>query len=87
MYLLQAEEYNNDPLNIRMKVRAGIGISMLDAVTEIQTRFHEITLPLFIMHGTADRIVLLAGSDAIHTAVSSTDKTLEVMMIKAFLTH
>ena len=61
-----------------MAVRLGLGASMIEGVTEYRPRFHELVLPLFVMHGTADRLVPITASETVYRDAAGTDKTLEV---------
>lgn len=45
---------------------------------EIQQRMAEVTWPYLLMQGTADRLVLPAGSELFHSKTPSGDKTLNV---------
>jgi alpha-beta hydrolase superfamily lysophospholipase len=51
---------------------------MLLAMAQVQARAGEITLPLLIQHGGEDRLTALAGSEFLHAAAGSVDKTLRV---------
>src|SRR3990172_157047 len=54
--------YLNDPLVYHGKVRAGLGIELMNAMDIILRRIPEIRLPLLIMHGAADRLSNPRGS-------------------------
>lgn len=68
--------YRSDPLNYLGKVRARMGVQLLRAAGSIAAELPHITLPVLILHGTADRLADPAGSQMIYDHISSTDKTL-----------
>ena len=70
--------YRSDPLNYLGKVRARMGVQLLRAAGLIAQELPSITLPLLILHGTADRLADPDGSQMIYDGVSSTDKTLKL---------
>lgn len=69
--------YRSDPLNYLGKVRARMGAQLLRAARLIAAELPHITLPVLILHGTADRLTDPAGSQMIYDGVSSADKTLK----------
>jgi acylglycerol lipase len=69
--------YRSDPLNYLGKVRARTGAQLLRAARLIAAELPHITLPVLILHGTADRLTDPAGSQMIYDGVSSADKTLK----------
>ncbi len=73
----EVEAYRNDPL-VRTNVTARWGMEALRAVDRVRARAHEITLPLLVVHGGADRINSVEGSRELLRLVSSTDKGLKV---------
>ena len=70
--------YRSDPLNYLGKVRARMGVQMLRAAALIAQELPNITLPILILHGTADRLADPAGSQMIYDGVGSADKTLRL---------
>ena len=70
--------YAEDPLVYHEKYKAKWAVAFVDSVKEVRPRIREITLPLFIMHGTADRLVTPAASQFVYDNISSQDKTSEV---------
>jgi acylglycerol lipase len=68
--------YREDPLVYRGKVKARTGAEILATMTALPARLPRLSVPLLLMHGTADQICALAGSAMVHDAVSSPDKTL-----------
>jgi len=51
------ETFRNDPLVYRGKVKARLGAEELKAVIRLNKEGSQITLPVLIVHGTADRFV------------------------------
>ena len=70
--------YLNDPLVYHGKVRARLGIELMNAMDIILRRIPEIRLPLLIMHGAADRLSNPRGSEILYREASSADKTLKL---------
>lgn len=71
------EKYESDPLVYRGMWKVGMGIGLIESGLDIQKRASELTLPLLILHGEADKITPISGSRAIYAKASSTDKTLK----------
>lgn len=65
-----------DPLNHYGGTPARTGAELLAAMQLIRDRAHELTLPLWVFHGTADTLTDPAGSERLHTRAGSADKTL-----------
>ncbi len=70
--------YVRDPLVYQGKVRARIGVELMDAMVMIRRRVSEIRLPVLIMHGAADRLSDPEGSHFLHSGAGSADKTLKL---------
>ena len=70
--------YDEDPLVYRGGIPARTGAEMVLATKRIQSSMHTISLPLFIMHGTADRLSDAKGSELLYSKASSTDKSLKL---------
>ena len=75
---VQVDEYRNDPLIILEPVTAGMGVALMKATDDVQEKLKDLTLPLFIMHGSDDHLVPMAASELAYNNVSSADKILEV---------
>lgn len=71
---LVCREYRNDPLWCP-KVTPALAWLIVEAIERVQTRAEEIKTPLFVLHGTADRVVPIAGTRRIVPRFGSTDKT------------
>lgn len=65
-----------DPLNHYGGTPARTGAELLAAMQLIRDRAHELTLPLWVFHGTADTLTDPAGSERLHARAGSADKTL-----------
>jgi len=72
------EKYDSDPLNYRGGVPARTGGEMNRIIKFIKANMEKITLPILIMHGTADRLAAPQGSKDLYARVQSTDKTLKL---------
>ncbi len=72
------EAYEQDPLVYRGGILARTGAETNGAIKEIQARMEEVTLPLLIMHGTADRLTEVEGSKQLYTRAESKDKQLKL---------
>jgi acylglycerol lipase len=71
-------QYDTDSLVYRGGIPARSGAELFLATNLIQSQMESITLPLLILHGTADRLSNAEGSRLLHSKVSSTDKTLKL---------
>ena len=88
MLQLKTEDFSRDPIVVRaMKAdrRLEKEIQPLRVVSELvraterlSAEFPRLTLPLLILHGTADRVTRPAGSQFFHDTAGSTDKTLRL---------
>ncbi len=70
--------YNNDPLVFHGKITASISAGMLRAMLRVNEEASKITLPLFILQGSADRIVDPTGAKLLFDKVGSKDKTIKI---------
>ena len=70
--------YINDPLNYTGKLRARWGAELLKTMNKLQSTISELSLPILIMQGTADRISDPSSSKMLFDGVSSKDKTLKL---------
>src|SRR4051812_28265759 len=67
--------YRADPLNSTGKVRARTGTEMMLATAAMPARLRSLTMPLFVLHGGADRLVPPAASEMVPAHAASTDVT------------
>jgi acylglycerol lipase len=69
---------NSDPL-IAHEVQPAITVAALVRADErLKEEFPLITLPVLIMHGTADKATVCHGSEFFYETVGSKDKTLKL---------
>lgn len=72
------EALNNDPL-IKGEVQPAKTVAALVRANErLKREFPRITLPVFIMHGTADKATMPAGSQFFYDTAGSKEKTLKL---------
>ena len=72
------QKYDSDPLNYRGGVPARTGGEINRTVKFIQANMEKVTLPVLIMHGTADRLSDPQGSKDLYARAQSSDKTLKL---------
>ncbi len=73
------QAYLNDPLVVYPgKMTARLGAELMKAMQRVSADAWKITLPVFILQGSADRFVDPAGAQMLYDTVSSTDKTITV---------
>lgn len=70
--------YDNDPLNYRGGILARTGSEILKSTKTITAQSSNISLPILIMHGTADKLADVSGSKMLYKNISSKDKTLKL---------
>lgn len=68
------EKYMADPLVSKDKLSAGFLVAMTDTMQRCKDQAAKITIPLNIMHGSADVMTAPEGSQLLHDSVSSSDK-------------
>lgn len=66
--------YRADPLVYTGKLRVGTGIQLENAIDEVLPRLGEIRAPLWVGHGSLDRLTMPSGSLRLLQMVSSADK-------------
>jgi len=66
-----ANAYESDPLNYLGKVRAGTIVSMIDSGDAARAAAAEWRVPLFVVHGSDDRLCWVGASRAFVTAASA----------------
>ncbi len=70
--------YDNDPLVYRGKMRAGMLRAFVRALDRIGKGMDSISAPLLLLHGTADELTSVEGSELLYRRARSTDKTLRI---------
>ncbi|HEU4456711.1 MAG TPA: alpha/beta hydrolase, partial [Longimicrobium sp.] len=69
----------DDPLGVHREAQPASTVAALVRGTErLEREFPRITLPVLILHGTADRVTRPAGSQQFHDTAGSADKTLKL---------
>ena len=74
----EAAAYDKDPLNFHGKVPARTLGEIVRFVEALPAQLPRITLPILLMHGTADKLAGMSGSKMVHSTVRSKDKTLKL---------
>lgn len=72
------EAMNNDPLIANESQPAETAAEMLKAADRLTENFPKFTVPVLIIHGTADHVTQPAGSQRFYDLAGSTDKTLKL---------
>jgi len=72
------EAYVNDPLVFTGKVTARLGAEMIKTMQHVTEKAPEISLPIMIVQGSADRLVDPGGAQSLYDSVGSADKTIQV---------
>jgi alpha-beta hydrolase superfamily lysophospholipase len=72
------DAYVHDPLNYTGKLRARWGTELLKTMVRLQSKISELSLPILIMQGSADRISDPSSSTMLFDGVKSKDKTLKL---------
>lgn len=72
------DTYNADPLVFHGKMPARLSAEMLRVMSRVTAEAGKISLPLFILQGSEDKIVDPAGAPMLYQKASSKDKTLKV---------
>jgi acylglycerol lipase len=88
VYHLENENFSRDPAVVRAMnedpLIAGetqpieTAAEIVRADERLQSAFGRITLPLLILHGTADKVTSFAGSQTFYERAGSTDKTIKL---------
>lgn len=69
---------NADVLTARERQPAGTVAALVRANERLRSRCASLTLPLLIVHGTADRVALVSGSQFLYVTAGATDRTLKL---------
>ena len=72
------EAYNNDPLVYHGRVPAGLGRALLQVGETMPRRAPSLSAPLLVVHGSADRLIPVDGSQRLVGCVGSTDVELKI---------
>lgn len=74
----EVRRYNEDPLNSRGAIPARTVAELLDRIAWLPAGYAALSLPLLVMHGTADSLAMPAGGQRVHDEAGSQDKTLKL---------
>jgi len=72
------EAYVNDPLVYTGKATARLGAEIIKTMQDVTKQAAQITLPILIAQGSADKLVDPGGAQLLCDSVSSTDKTIKM---------
>lgn len=67
-------EYRNDPL-WRSRVTTTLASFIIEAIDRVNAQAAQLTAPLLVLHGTADRVVPIHGTRAVFPRLGVEDKT------------
>jgi alpha-beta hydrolase superfamily lysophospholipase len=70
--------YEADPLVFHGKMPAGTGAAILATSKRFPAQLPSLTVPLLVVHGSADALVSVESGRTAHALAGSTDKTLKV---------
>ena len=70
--------YDADPLVFHGKMPAGTGAALLKTSQGFPGRLPSLTMPLLVVHGSADAIVSVESAKTAHALAGSPDKTLKI---------
>ena len=71
-------DYRADPLNHDGRMVARTGAELMTAALAMPRRLPSLTLPLLVLHGTADRLVPPAASEVVRAHAGSPDLTVRI---------
>ncbi|MBF2047321.1 MAG: alpha/beta hydrolase [Elainella sp. C42_A2020_010] len=74
--------YETDPLVYRQRMPMRTLVGILKTIAEIQARITEVEMPLLVLHGTADRLVTMEGSQKIYSSISG--ETIQLKLYEGF---
>ena len=72
------QKYINDPLVYSGKVSARLAVEMFKAMSRVVEGASSIRLPVLLLHGGADTLTAVSGSQVLHDAISTEDKQIVV---------
>lgn len=74
----EVRRYNEDPLNSRGAIPARTVAELLDRIAWLPAGYPALSVPLLVMHGTADALAIPVGGQRVHDEAGSRDKTLKL---------
>ncbi|KAL2103867.1 hypothetical protein ACEWY4_000735 [Coilia grayii] len=74
----QVEAYDSDELNYHGGMRVSFGMQLMEAANRIQRSIPDIAWPFLLLHGDADKLCDIRGSQLMFDQAKSSDKTLKI---------
>ncbi|XP_062855154.1 monoglyceride lipase [Trichomycterus rosablanca] len=74
----QVEAYETDELVYHGGMKVSFGMQLMAASSRIEKELPDITWPFLLLHGSADKLCDVGGSQLMHNQAKSTDKTIKV---------
>lgn len=71
----------SDPLVYHGGMKVSFVIQLMNAIARIEQALPKLTLPVLVLHGSADKLCDIRGSYLLMDTVQSQDKTLKVIML------
>ncbi|KYQ89470.1 putative phospholipase [Tieghemostelium lacteum] len=71
-------EHANHPLTYKGRARLATGLAILKVTDYLQSRLHDVTVPLIVLHGSLDKVTSPAVSEQLYNQSSSVDKTIKI---------
>ncbi|ASK51215.1 Monoglyceride lipase [Eptesipox virus] len=75
---LEVSSYNTDPYVCNGNIKVAFAAEVLKGIHNVRKIIHNISLPMFILHGTADYLCDIQGVYMLMEVIKSSDKTLRV---------
>jgi acylglycerol lipase len=72
------EYHRTNPLMVKGKIRARTGAEFIGAVDRVTAGLAKVTQPIFVIAGSADKLVKSEGANLVVEGAGSTDKTLKI---------
>jgi alpha-beta hydrolase superfamily lysophospholipase len=69
------EAYGNDPLVYTGKTSAGLGAALIGAMDTFPPRYANLTMPIWLGHGTEDRLCNIEGTRGLESGAVNADVT------------
>lgn len=79
-FLLKVEAYRTDPLIWHGGVKLRFGVALGDAMDEVKQQISTIQWPFLVVHGEADKLTYIGGSQLLEKGAKSQDKEIKVSM-------
>jgi acylglycerol lipase len=75
---VEVAAYESDPLNFHGKIPARTLGEIVHFVEALPPQLQKLTLPMLLMHGTADKLAGVGGSEMVYRSIRSQDKTIRL---------